>query len=148
MDYYYSDALQIQTAMRQGPSFVHFAPVEEYSIPWFYQGRANAGPGYEVVAIYPSEGTVWHDNPFAIPEGRWVTEVQREAALLVEEYLRGEEVQRQFMESGFRPGIYVQQRDVLTPPHGLDLKQPEVVLGRVSAEAARAIQQSWKSGDR
>ena len=146
--HYYLENNELRTKMRQGPRSVHFAPVEEYNIPWMYQGRDNDEAGYEAVAIYPKEGTVWHDNPFAIPDGPWVTAEQRAAARLVGEYLRGEEVQRQFMESGFRPGIYVQQRDLLTPPRGLDLKRPQVFLGRVSAEAARAIQQRWNNEER
>ena len=144
VDHFDSDKPDVQTAMRQGPGFVHFVPVEEYNIPRFYQGRGNAEPGSEVVAIYPGDGTVWHDNPFAVPDGPWVTAEQREAARVVGEYLRSEDVQRQFMEAGFRAGIYVPLRDTLTPPRGLDLKQPQVYLGRVSAEAARAIQQSWE----
>ena len=143
LEHYYLETHELRTKMRQGPRAVHFAPVEEYNIPRLYHGRDNDEAGYEAVAIYPKEGTVWHDNPFAIPDGPWVTAEQRSAARLVGEYLRSEEVQRQFMKSGFRPGIYVQQRDLLTPPRGLDLKQPQVFLGRVSAEAARAIQQRW-----
>ena len=110
VDHYSSDTQDVQTAMRRGPRFVHFSPVEEYNIPWFYQGRVNAKPGSKVVAIYPEEGTVWHDNPFVVPDGPWVT---------------GE------------------QRNILTPPRGLNLKQPQTFLGRVSAEAVRAIQQRW-----
>ena len=87
---------------------------------------------------------MWHDNPFAIPNVPWVNEVQREAALLVEEYLRSEEVQARFMKSGFRPGIFVKQSDLLTPSKGLDFKQPAVILDRIPAEAARAIHQRSK----
>ena len=148
VDHSYSDTREVQTKMRQGPSFIHFAPVEEYNIPWFYQGRDNDEAGQEVVAIYPKEGTVWHDNPFAIPDVPWVTAQQGAAARLVGEYLRSEDVQRQFMESGFRPGIYVQQREILTPPQGLDLKQPRVFLGRVSAKVAQAIHRSWEIEER
>jgi len=96
------------------------------------------------VAIYPKEGTLWHDNPFAIPNVPWVNYVQREAAHLVEEYLRSEEVQARLMKSGFRPGIFVKQSDLLTPPKGFDFKQPAVILDRIPAETARAIQQTWK----
>ncbi len=77
---------------------------------------------------------MWHDNPFAIPNVPWVSEVQREAAHLVEEYLRSRKVQDRFMESGFRPGIYVEPDELLIPPQGLDFKQPAVTLGRVPAE--------------
>lgn len=146
VDHSYSDTSELQKKMRQGPNLVHFAPVEEYYIPRFYQSQQSTDSTYEAVAIYPSDGTVWHDNPFAVPDGSWVTVVQREAAHLVEEYLRSKEVQAEFMESGFRPGIYVDQRDLLTPSQGLDLKQPQVVLRRVSAEVARSIQRRWKGG--
>lgn len=159
VDHYYSEPRGLQAGMRQGPGFAHFAPVEEYRIARFYQNLADAGqasgvltarpldsePEYEVVAIYPKEGTMWHDNPFAIPDVPWVNEVQREAAHLVEEYLRSGEVQAQLMESGFRPGIYEEQGDLLTPPQGLNFKQPEVILGQVPAGTARVIQQSWQS---
>ena len=73
---------------------------------------------------------------------------QREAARLVGEYLRSDDVQRQFMEAGFRAGIYVSLRDTLTPPRGLDLKQPQVFLGRVSAEVDQAIRQRWEDEQR
>ena len=146
VDRYYSEAREFQTAICNGPRLVQFVPVEEYTIPRLYQDWANAGdaPGYEVVAIYPKEGTLWHDNPFAIPNVPWVNDVQREAAHLVEEYLRSEEVQARLMKSGFRPGIFVKQSDLLTPPKGLDFKQPAVILDRIPAETARAIQQTWK----
>ncbi len=62
----------------------------------------------------------------------------------MEEYLRREEVQARFMKPGFRPGIFVKQSDLLTPPKGLDFKQPAVILGRIPAEAASAIQRRWK----
>ena len=61
----------------------------------------------------------------------------------MEDYVRGEEVQNRFMESGFRAGIYVDQSDVLTPPWGLDLRQPQKFFGRASANEARAMLENW-----
>jgi hypothetical protein len=144
--------------MFQGPRFVHFAPVEEYTLPWLYQGRVNAESapggsvgqrpitdlGYEVVAIYPKEGTVWHDNPFAVPDAPWVTTEQRQAAQAVGDFLWSEEVQRQFMEWGFRPGTDLPFKDALTPRLGVDPDQPRRLLGRLPAESAQAIHRSWE----
>ncbi|MBI4498653.1 MAG: VWA domain-containing protein [Chloroflexi bacterium] len=158
VDHYYPETLKLQTKMFQGPRFVHFAPVEEYTLPWLYQGRVNAESvpggaveqrpitdlGYEVVALYPKEGTVWHDNPFAIPDAPWVTPEQREAARVVGEYLWSEEVQREFLAWGFRPGTDLPYRDVLTPRLGVDPDEPKVLLGRLPGETAQAIHTSWE----
>ena len=158
VDHYYPETLKLQTKMFQGPRFVHFAPVEEYTLPWLYQGRVNAESapggtvgqrpitdlGYEVVAIYPKEGTVWHDNPFAIPDAPWVTSEQRQAADVVAEYLSSDEVQRQFVEWGFRPGTNLAFRDSLTPRLGVDPDQPRRLVGRLPAESAQAIHRSWE----
>lgn len=141
---FYSSPGQLQAMLLEGPRSVHFASVDEFQIPYFYQEQSTAGSEHEVVAIYPADGTVWHDHPFAVPDAPWVTAEQRAAALLVEEYLRSAGVQDRFMEAGFRAGIYVEQRDILTPPLGLDLKQPQVFFGHADAETAQAIQQSWE----
>ena len=158
VDHYYPETLKLQTKMFQGPRFVHFAPVEEYMLPWLYQGRVNAESvpggkveqrsitalGYEVVALYPKEGTVWHNNPFAIPDAPWITPEQREAARVVGEYLWSEDVQREFLAWGFRPGTDLAYRDVLTPRVGIDPDQPKSLLGRVPGEVAQAISRRWE----
>ena len=158
VDHYYPETLKLQTKMFQGPRFVHFAPVEEYTLPWLYQGRVNAESapggtvdkrpisdlGYEVVAIYPKEGTVWHDNPFAVPDAPWVSAEQRQAAQVVGEFLWSDPVQRQFVEWGFRPGTELPFRDALTAKLGVDADQPRRVLGHLSAESAQAIHRSWE----
>jgi Ca-activated chloride channel homolog len=158
VDHYYPETLKLQTKMFQGPRFVHFAPVEEYTLPWLYQGRVNAESapggsvgqrpitdlGYEVVAIYPKEGTVWHDNPFAVPDAPWVTSEQKQAAQVVGEFLWSDEVQREFMDWGFRPGTNLQFRDTLTPRLGVDPDQPRTLIGRLPAESAQAIHRSWE----
>ncbi|MSQ14287.1 MAG: VWA domain-containing protein [Dehalococcoidia bacterium] len=158
VDHYYPETLKLQTKMFQGPHFLHFAPVEEYTLPWLYQGKVNAESvpggqvqqrpitdlGYNVVAIYPKEGTVWHDNPFAIPNEPWVTHGQREAAKVLGDYLWSEEIQRKFMEWGFRPGTALPFADVLTPKLGVDPQQPKALVGRLPSESAKAIQDSWR----
>jgi Ca-activated chloride channel family protein len=129
----------------------HFQPVEEYQVAQYYLGRSEATdgpdsePDSEIVAIYPREGTMWHDNPYGIVNATWVSQEHREAALLVQQHLRSREEQDRFMEDGFRPGIYLEPREVLTPTRGLNLKQPQTFLGRLSPEVARAIQISWEA---
>ena len=128
----------------------HFQPVEEYQVAQYYLRLPEAAdgpdsePSSEIVAIYPREGTMWHDNPYGIVNVTWVSPEQREAALLLQQHLRSREEQDRFMEEGFRPGIYLEPREVLTPTRGLNLKQPQTFLGRVSPEVVRAIQGSWE----
>jgi Ca-activated chloride channel family protein len=106
VDHFYSYVGDIRRQLHEGPSTVHFALVEERHIPKIYSDQPSGDPNPELVAIYPSDGTIWNDNPFAIPDAPWVTTEQREAAPVVRDYLRGENVQRQFMEDGFRAGVY------------------------------------------
>lgn len=157
VDHYYPETLKLQTKMFQGPRFVHFAPVEEYVLPWLYQGRVNAesvpggkvvqkpitDAGYEVVALYPKEGTVWHDNPFAVVEAEWVTPQLKAAAQVVKDYLLSEEVQRQFMAWGFRPGANIPFADVLNSTLGINPNEPKKLVERIKPEVARAIQNRW-----
>jgi hypothetical protein len=108
-------------------------------------GQVQQRPiGHNVVAIYPKEGTVWHDNPFAIPDAPWVTPAQREAAHVVGEYLWSDEVQRQFVEWGFRPGTSLRYQDVLNRSLGVDTEQPKTLVGHLRPEVARAIQRGWE----
>lgn len=157
VDHYYPETLKLQTKMFQGPRFVHFAPVEEYVLPWLYQGRVNAesvpggkvvqkpitDAGYEVVALYPKEGTVWHDNPFAVAEAEWVTPQLKAAAQVVKDYLLSEAVQRQFMAWGFRPGSNIPFADVLNSTLGINPSEPRKLVDRIKPEVARAIQNRW-----
>ena len=129
----------------------HLQLVEEYQVAQYYLRLSGAGagpelePNSEIVAIYPREGTMWHDNPYGIVDATWVSPEQREAALLLQQHLRSRQEQERFMEDGFRPGIYLEPREVLTPTRGLNLKQPQTFLGRLSPEVAQAIQDRWES---
>jgi Ca-activated chloride channel family protein len=76
VDHYFPETLKLQTKIFQGPKFVHFAPLEEYMLPWMKRGlvssetvvgKAGKKPlDKRMVAIYPREGTIWHNNPGAI----------------------------------------------------------------------------------
>ncbi len=132
----------------QGPKGLHFAPVEENQIPRFYQLLEERGinddPYREIVAVYPTDGTMWQYHPFSVVNAPWVEERQRQAARMVEEYLRSVEVQNQFMEAGFRPGIYLSPEDTLTPSRGLNLKQPRVFFGPLKDSEPAEAREIWQ----
>jgi Ca-activated chloride channel family protein len=109
------------------------------------------GPAYKdklpfpVVAIYPKEGTFWSDHPIAVVERDWVTADHREAAKLYVDYLLKEEQQAKAMKYGFRPGL---EKLALAAPidaeHGVDPKEPKLVLDLPSVEVMKASLKAWK----
>jgi Ca-activated chloride channel family protein len=98
-----------------------------------------------VVAIYPKEGTFWSNHPYIILNAPWVTEEQREAAELFEDYLLAEERQRLAIEYGFRPADpAIALSSPLDTQHGVDPNQPQTVLEVPDAEVVVAIRELWQ----
>src|SRR5215212_7819531 len=63
----------------------------------------NGNMPVPLVSIYPKEGTFYHDNPFIIMKGDWVTEEQRQAAALFKDFLLQPDSQKNALSLGFRP---------------------------------------------
>ncbi|HEY7270149.1 MAG TPA: hypothetical protein VH951_10005, partial [Dehalococcoidia bacterium] len=79
VDHYFPETLKLQAKLFDGPKFVQFVPLEEYNLVWLKDGLVSDGTqtrplDRRMVAIYPKEGTVWHNNPGAIVQNvPWVT---------------------------------------------------------------------------
>ncbi|HSJ44031.1 MAG TPA: substrate-binding domain-containing protein [Euzebyales bacterium] len=112
--------------------------VEEVSLINYNRGNPDGvlEPGEELiepkiplVAIYPEEGTLFSDNPFFVVDAEWVSDDQRTAAGLFEEFVQRPENQRRVLEFGFRPGNpEVAVEAPITPALGVDPDQPETTL--------------------
>jgi Ca-activated chloride channel family protein len=101
-------------------------------------------PQEPLEAIYPEEGTFWHEHPFAVLNADWVTPEQRAAAAIFTEYVLLEESQRIIMSEGFRPANPdVPLEFPLVEENGIDPAQPYTVLDVPAPEVIAAIQQSW-----
>ena len=156
VDHYFPETLKLQTKIFQGPRFVHFAPLEEYMLPWMKRGLVNSetAVGKEekkpldkrMVVIYPREGTIWHNNPGAIVQNvPWTTQGQQQAAQLFIEYLLKPEQQEKAMEWGFRPANpQVPYGKYLSKEFGIDPDEPRTLLGRLSPEVAEEIMNRWQ----
>ncbi|MHA2029378.1 MAG: substrate-binding domain-containing protein [Candidatus Kariarchaeaceae archaeon] len=59
----------------------------------------------KIVAIYPEEGTLLNDHPYAILDAPWVSDQDRELANDFLNFLLLEETQIKAIEEGFRPAI-------------------------------------------
>jgi Ca-activated chloride channel family protein len=150
--HYSSRTTEFKEYIAQGPEYLDFVALEENDLIFINQGKTQYKPPEKLVALYPKEGTFWHEHPFAVPNADWVTDEQRTAAKLFTEYVRSETVQRKVLENGFRPvNTNVPIGYPVVPELGVDPAQPQTVLNVPDPDVIAAVQQSWqyvkKQGD-
>jgi Ca-activated chloride channel homolog len=134
----------------QGPDYMDMLAFEEVDIICINTGGSQGDEqclrpqGGRLMALYPSEGTLWHEHPFGIVNAEWVTEEQRQAARVFTDYVLLPEAQQLIMSYGFRPANpdvpldypFVEANGVL--PQG-----PSNILDLPDFGVINAIQQSW-----
>lgn len=150
--HYSSRTTEFKEYIAQGPEYLDFVALEENDLIFINQGKTQYKPPEKLVALYPKEGTFWHEHPFAIPNTDWVSEAQRAGAKLFTEYVRGETVQRKVLENGFRPvNPNVPIGYPIVPELGVDPNQPTTILNVPDPDVVAAVQASWqyvkKQGD-
>ena len=131
----------------RGPSYLSAAVMYENLIA-AREAKRLRGESHQppVVAIYPEEGTAWSNHPYIILNAPWVTDEQREAAEVFEDYLLAEPQQRLSVTYGFRPSD--PSLPLSTPldlQHGVDPTEPKTVLEVPTAEVVVGIQELWRS---
>jgi len=143
--HYSSRTTEFKEYIAQGPNYLDFVALEENDLIYINQGKTQYKPPEKLVALYPKEGTFWHEHPFGIPYADWVTDEQRAAARIFTEYVRSEEVQRKVLESGFRPvNPNVPVGYPIVPELGVDPNEPANVLDVPDPEVIAAVQASWQ----
>jgi Ca-activated chloride channel homolog len=150
--HYSSRTTEFKEYIAQGPEYLDFVALEENDLIYINQGKTDYKPPEKLVALYPKEGTFWHEHPFAVPIASWVTDEQRAAAGLFTDYITSEAIQRKVLEAGFRPvNNKVPLGYPIVPELGVDPNQPTAVLKVPDADVIAAIQSSWqyvkKQGD-
>jgi Ca-activated chloride channel family protein len=150
--HYSSRTTEFKEYIAQGPNYLDFVALEENDLIYINQGKTQYKPPEKLVALYPKEGTFWHEHPYAVPLTDWVTDEQRSAARVFTDYVRSEVVQRKVMENGFRPvNPKVAIGYPFTKELGVDPNQPATVLTVPEPEVIAAVQASWqyvkKQGD-
>ena len=93
------------------------------------QGEKPRPPRTPLVAIYPTEGTLYSDNPLFILDADWVSGPQRAAAQQFQKFVMEPKNQEKVLKFGFRPG----NPDVavgapITADNGVDPNQPQTLL--------------------
>ncbi len=143
--HYSSRTTEFKEYIAQGPSYLDFVALEENDLIYINQGKTNYKPPEKLVALYPKEGTFWHEHPFGIVNADWTTPEQRAAAKIFTEYIRSAEVQQKIMESGFRPvNPAVPLGYPIVPELGVDPNQPTTVLDEPDPDVIAAVQASWQ----
>jgi Ca-activated chloride channel homolog len=92
-------------------------------------GEVPRKPKVPLVAIYPSEGTLYSDSPLIVLDAPWVTAQQKQAAALFEAFVTRPENQSKVLQYGFRPGNpQVAIGAPIELANGVDPNQPQAVL--------------------
>lgn len=133
----------------RGPSYLDMLALEETDLICLNRGGVQGDqicnqPPIPLVAIYPKEGTFWHEHPFAILNADWVTLEQRNAARVFTDFTLTVEMQEIIMSEGFRPANpAVPLGFPFTRENGVDINQPTTLLSVPPIAVINEIQQSW-----
>jgi Ca-activated chloride channel family protein len=107
-------------------------------------GEVPRTPRVPLVAIYPSEGTLFSDNPFIILDTDWVTPEQQAAAKVFEAYVQRPENQEKVLQFGFRPNNPdVAVGEPVSAANGVDPTQPRAELEVPDADVLVRVLDSW-----
>lgn len=137
--YGYNTLVFSENMRKFGMGYISAFPMEEVTLIDF---NRNKNPPTPLVAIYPREGTFWHDNPFIIMAS--ASDQERRAAELFYDFLLTEESQRLAMGYGFRPAnVNVPLADPISPAYGVQPQGVQSVLPVPPAEVIVAAKNAW-----
>ena len=137
-----------------GSGYVSAVALEETSLLNYNQGNPDSHtvqpgeslkpPKEKLVAVYPSGGSMWSDNPVTVLGAPWVTDVQRQAGEAFAEFLQTDEAQRILPDYGFRPlDASVPLGKLFTAAYGVDPAKPTVTLPKPTVEVVSAAIDQW-----
>ncbi|MEZ4866677.1 MAG: substrate-binding domain-containing protein [Caldilineaceae bacterium] len=143
--HYSERTTEFKEYIAQGPGYVDFVALEENDLIYINQGKTAYKPPEKLVALYPKEGTFWHEHPFCIAHADWVSAEQRTAAGIFTDFIRSSAIQQRMMAAGFRPvDLSLKLGAPFVPEFGVDPLQPATTIDAPTTEAIAAIQTSWQ----
>ena len=109
-------------------------------------GETPRVPKVPLVAIYPTEGTLFSDSPFIVLDAPWVTPEQRQAAELFRTFALTPDVQAKVLKFGFRPGNPdVPVGSPIEAKFGVDAAKPDATLDVPQPQVLTGILDRWAS---
>jgi len=135
-------------------TYVSAVAVEEKSVIDYNKGNPDGilspgevprEPRVPLVAIYPTEGTLYSDNPFIVLDASWVTEQEKEAARKFETFIKEPGAQERVLEFGFRPGNpEVAIGEPISAQWGVDPEQPQTLLEVPEPQVLTGLLDRWQ----
>jgi Ca-activated chloride channel family protein len=124
-----------------GMSYISAVALEEQTV----LELNKTGMPTQLVAIYPKEGTFWHDNPYIILKGNWVSEEQKSAAAVFRDFLLQPDNQQAALVLGFRPAnpSVSYRTEPFTLANGVDPSQPKTTLQVPSPRVLVSVKNAW-----
>lgn len=144
----------VDRASGSGSSYVSAIALEETSLYNYNIGNPDSHtvqpgeqltpPDEKLVAVYPSEGSMWSDNPAVVLGAKWVTPEQKQAAEAFVSFLHTRDAQEVLPKYGFRPlDTSVDASGYLNADVGIDTSQPAVTLPQPAPEVVSAALDQW-----
>jgi Ca-activated chloride channel family protein len=128
---------------KRGPGYASAVAMEEATLVDFNLRRGSRD---KLVAIYPSEGTFYSDNPYITLDAPWVSDDQRKGAAAFGAYLAKHIDGKTAARYGFRPSdLKAKPEAPLTAANGVDPKQPTRVLGLPQPRVLAAVKDAWRA---
>ena len=127
---------------KNGIGYASAVAMEEATLVDFNLRRGSRD---KLVAIYPSEGTFYSDNPYIALDAPWVTELQRKGAASFGEFLQKNIDGELAARNGFRPAdLRAKPSAPLNEANGVDPAQPKRVLGLPEPRVLAAVKKTWR----
>ena len=135
----------------QGLGYISAVAVEEKSVWDYDQGNPSGDPAtlgrhprpkIPLVAIYPKEGTLLSDSPYAVLDAPWMTEPVRAAAKDFLSFVTSPKEQQRFAAAAFR-GVGGTPVTATTLVNGLLRDEPRVVLRPPAPPVLARVQALW-----
>ncbi len=121
-----------------GMSYISAFPMEEITLIDFNK----KAPQVPLVAIYPKEGTFWHDDPFIVMAS--ASSPEQQAADQFFNFLLTVDSQKLAMSFGFRPAnVDVPLADPVSAAYGVQPQGVQNILPIPPADVIIAAKQTW-----
>jgi len=132
----------IERALREGRGDLDAFVVQEQLIIYF-----NSRSSDKLVAIYPTEGTLWEDHPLAFMERPETTMEERLAFRVLRDYVIGREAQMTVLRYGYRPtDLSISLDDPSSPirlDNGVDPSEPQTTLQIPGPSTIEIVRDAW-----
>lgn len=135
---------EFKNYIAQGPDYLDFVALEENDLIAINRGLTTFQPPEKLVALYPNEGTFWHEHPMGIVNAPWVEDEQAQAARVFVDYVLMPAQQEIIMSYGFRPvNPDIELGFPFEEQYGVTRQGPLTVLDVPDPAVINEIQESW-----